>query len=100
MTQVLRRPIDDRIIGGVCGAFGRYFGVDATLIRLLWLLFAFFAGIGLPIYLLAWWVIPDETDRRSSVALALVLLFLVLPALCGMCLWPFFFLSVIFGGGS
>ncbi len=100
MTQVLRRPTDDRVIGGVCGAFGRYFGIDSTLLRLLWVLFAIFAGVGLPVYLVAWWVIPDEEGRHSALALILVVLFLVMPAICGLCMVPFAVLSTLFGGSS
>ncbi len=97
MNQRLRRPVDDRVIGGVCGAFARYFGIDSTLLRLVWVLFTVFAGIGLPIYLVAWWVIPDEDGRHSAVALTLVLLFLVMPAICGLCVAPCYLLTAVFG---
>jgi phage shock protein PspC (stress-responsive transcriptional regulator) len=88
MERSLRRPLDDRIIGGVCGGVGRYFDVDPTVVRLLWVLFAILAGAGVPLYLLAWWVIPDDQGQRSGVALALVLLFLVVPFVCCLCTWP------------
>ena len=48
-------------IGGVCGGIGEYFNIDATLIRLLWVLLIFAAGTGILAYLIAWIIIP----RRS-----------------------------------
>jgi phage shock protein C len=57
----LRRPLDDRIVAGVCGGLGRYFGVDPVLIRVG---FAFFAaatwGAGLLAYPLMWFLMPEE----------------------------------------
>ena len=29
----LRRPLDDRIVAGVCSGVGRYFGIDPVLVR-------------------------------------------------------------------
>ena len=95
MERSLRRPLDDRVVGGVCGALGRYFAIDSTIVRLGWALLIILGGAGLPLYLLAWWVIPDEQDQRSGVALVLVLLFLVLPFVCCLCTWP---ISLLTGG--
>lgn len=78
----LTRPRDDRVIAGVCGGIGRYFGVDPVLVRVAAVVFVLLAGTGLLAYLIAWIVIPEEgssapvqgarTDRvggeRSSVA--------------------------------
>jgi phage shock protein C len=56
----LVRPKDGAIIAGVCAGFARYFGVDATLVRLLWVLAFCLAGTGLLAYLVCWLVIPRE----------------------------------------
>jgi phage shock protein C len=82
----LRRPFEDRIIGGVCGGLGQYFDIDTTLVRLAWVLLTLVtSGTGLFIYLLAWLIIPDEEGRHSTTAVVLVIaLFLLLP-LCGCC---------------
>ena len=57
----------DRKIAGVCGGLAEYFNVDATLIRLLWvvlsILFAAVIG-GVIAYLLAWIIMP----RRQNIA--------------------------------
>ena len=57
----LLRSKKSRIIAGICGGIGEYFGVDPTVIRLLWVLFTFFsAGAGILAYIIAWIIIPEE----------------------------------------
>lgn len=52
----------DKKIAGVCGGMGEYLGVDPTLIRLIWVIFALMGGSGILAYLIAWAIIP----RRPS----------------------------------
>jgi phage shock protein C len=47
-------------IAGVCAGFARYFEVDVTLIRVLWLALAFGTGVGFIGYVIAWIVIPSD----------------------------------------
>ena len=56
----LLRPRDGKMIGGVCAAFARYFGIDVTLIRVVWVLAVCLAGTGLLAYALCWALIPQE----------------------------------------
>ena len=56
----LVRPNDDRWIGGVCAGLGNYFGIDPTVIRILFVLFSIFVGGGIIVYLILWLVIPQE----------------------------------------
>lgn len=58
----LFRSRKQRILGGVCGGLGDYFGVDPTLIRLAWVIFCLVWGAGLIFYLIAWIVIPPAPD--------------------------------------
>lgn len=56
----LTRSSSDKMLGGVCGGLARYFGVDATWVRI-----AFVASILLPgpqvlLYLLLWLIIPKD----------------------------------------
>ncbi|MBI3406117.1 MAG: PspC domain-containing protein [Acidobacteria bacterium] len=55
---VLRRSTTDRKFGGVCGGFAESFGIDSTVIRLIWLLMIFLAGTGVLTYIICWIVIP------------------------------------------
>lgn len=57
----LIRPKDGAMIGGVCAGVGRYFGLDATLIRVAWVLMVCLGGAGLLAYVICWIVIPRES---------------------------------------
>ena len=59
MNKKLRRSLSDRKIGGVCGGIANYFNIDATIVRLIWILAVVFGGVGLIAYLIAWLVIPE-----------------------------------------
>jgi len=47
-------------IAGVCAGFARYFEVDVTLVRVVWLALAFGTGTGFIAYLIAWIVVPSD----------------------------------------
>jgi phage shock protein C len=47
------------MIAGVCGGLADYFNIDATLVRVLFLLLAVFGGTGLVIYIVMWVIVPD-----------------------------------------
>jgi phage shock protein PspC (stress-responsive transcriptional regulator) len=56
----LTRPRNDRWIAGVCSGVARYFGLDPTLIRVLWVLFVCLGGSGILAYVICWIVMPNE----------------------------------------
>ena len=56
----LYRARHDRMIGGVCGGLGVYLGIDPTIVRLLFVLFAFAGGPGIVAYLIMLIVVPEE----------------------------------------
>ena len=56
----LRRSKTDKMIAGICGGLGKYFGLDPTILRLVFVLLLIFAGTGLLAYLIMWLVIPYE----------------------------------------
>jgi phage shock protein C len=62
----LYRSKDERMISGVCGGLGKYFNVDPTLIRLLFVIAAAAGGPGLIAYIILAIVVPEEPE--SSVA--------------------------------
>lgn len=49
-------------ISGVCGGIAEYFDIDATLVRLLWVLGSFATALftGLLIYVICAFVIPED----------------------------------------
>lgn len=56
----IMRPREGRKIAGVCQALANFFGLDVSLIRIVWLLTVLLAGTGLLAYLICWLVIPEE----------------------------------------
>jgi phage shock protein C len=59
-ARVLRRSSEDRVIAGVCGGLGRYLGVDAVLLRIVFVVLAVAGGSGVLLYVLCWIFIPSE----------------------------------------
>ncbi len=60
VDSTMRRSLDDRWIGGVCGGLARMMGVETWIIRLAVTLLIFFWGTGLVIYVLLWVFVPPE----------------------------------------
>jgi phage shock protein C len=59
MDARLVRSTSDRMLGGVCGGLARYFGIDATIVRLVFVL-AVLSGLSPLIYIILWVVMPQE----------------------------------------
>ena len=49
----------DRKICGVCGGIAEYFGIDPTIMRLVWVLATLFAGTGMLAYIIAALLMPE-----------------------------------------
>jgi phage shock protein PspC (stress-responsive transcriptional regulator) len=62
---LLRRSCDDRMLAGVAGGVARYFGVDATIVRIAFVVLTVFGGAGIPIYLAGLLLIPEEGTDQS-----------------------------------
>ncbi len=57
----------DRVISGVCGGIAKYFGIDSTLIRVIWVISFLIGGVGLFGYVIAMIIIPTEPyDQKKS----------------------------------
>lgn len=65
MDNRLIRSASDKMIGGVCGGLARYFAVDATLVRLVFVL-AVLSGLSPLIYLVLWVVMPQEAPTLPA----------------------------------
>jgi phage shock protein PspC (stress-responsive transcriptional regulator) len=64
----LRRSTDDRMLAGVVGGLARYLDVDATLLRIAFVVLTVMGGAGVPIYLAAWLLIPEDGADQSIAA--------------------------------
>ena len=62
MNKRLYKSNDNKMLDGVCGGIGEYFGMDPTLVRLAWVLFCALVGIGVIAYLLAAIIIPRRPE--------------------------------------
>lgn len=56
----LVRPMGNNWIAGVCAGFARFFNVDVTIVRLLWLGSVILVGTGILAYIICWIVMPRE----------------------------------------
>jgi len=61
------RSKDDCIIAGVCSGLAEYFQIDATLMRVIFVLLFIGGGAGILIYLLLWLIIPKEGGKEVKV---------------------------------
>ncbi len=60
------RTMGDKKVAGVCGGIARYFDVDPTLIRFIALATFLIYGVGALAYLIAWVVMPRDTDVAAA----------------------------------
>jgi phage shock protein PspC (stress-responsive transcriptional regulator) len=67
----LERKVKGRVIAGVCAGTADYFGVDVTLIRVIFVVLTFFGGLGLVAYVAAWALVPEEGESASIVEKAI-----------------------------
>ncbi len=59
-TRKLYRSKTDRQVAGVCGGLAEHFNVDATVVRVLFVVLAVLGGSGLLLYVAMWIIIPKE----------------------------------------
>ena len=67
IKKLFRNP-DDQVLGGVCGGIAAYFGLDATLVRILFVASIFFGGAGFIAYIVLWIITPPAvtlTDKMQ-----------------------------------
>jgi phage shock protein PspC (stress-responsive transcriptional regulator) len=61
-----RNP-EDRVLGGVCSGVAAYFGADAAVIRVLFVITFFLGGTGLIAYLILWIILPEARSITDKV---------------------------------
>jgi phage shock protein PspC (stress-responsive transcriptional regulator) len=64
------RSRDDRVIAGVAGGIAAHYGIDPTLVRVIWALSLFFGGLGAIAYLILYLVLPVGTPTVPAVRVA------------------------------
>lgn len=58
MEKRLYKSNQNKMIDGVCGGIAEYFGIDPTVVRLVWALFSLMGGSGILAYIIAAIIIP------------------------------------------
>ena len=58
MEKKLYKSNQNKMIDGVCGGIAEYFGIDPTVVRLIWALFSLMGGSGILAYIIAAIIIP------------------------------------------
>lgn len=56
----VERPIEGRIIAGVCAALAIRFGLNVMVVRVIAVIAALVAGLSVWAYLILWYIIPSE----------------------------------------
>ena len=54
MEKKFKLSTTDKKLAGVCGGIADYMNLDATLVRVAFILIALFTGVGLIAYLVLW----------------------------------------------
>ena len=62
--RLVRDP-DDKVVAGVCAAFGRYTDTDPVLWRVAVAVLALFGGAGIALYALGWLLVPRTGEPES-----------------------------------
>ena len=65
MENKLYRSRKDRMLFGVCGGLGKFFGIDSTIIRIIFVLLAF-TGFGILAYIVIAIVAPMEESQKTT----------------------------------
>lgn len=56
----LYRIVNGRVIGGVAGGLAEFFGIDPTIVRIIFILLTIMGGGGILLYLILWIVVPEH----------------------------------------
>ncbi|MFW5995772.1 MAG: PspC domain-containing protein [Halanaerobiaceae bacterium] len=62
----LYRSGENKILAGVCGGLGEYFGIDPVIVRLIFILFVPALMTGVMLYIVAWIIIPERPRSAAE----------------------------------
>ena len=52
---------DNRLLGGVCGGFAEFIGIDSTIVRVIYAVLTIFTCFcGIILYPILYWIIPSK----------------------------------------
>lgn len=62
MAKKLYKSNRNKMLCGVCGGVGEFFGIDPTLVRLGWVAFCALGGSGILAYIIAAIIVPQNPE--------------------------------------
>ena len=66
MEKKLTKSKKNCVIDGVCGGLAEYFGMDVTLMRIIWVIFTLAGGSGILAYIIAMFVMPEAPKKKKK----------------------------------
>jgi len=64
-VRQLFRPREGGLLTGTAAGIASHLGMDPTIVRVLFVLLAVMGGAGVPLYLAAWLLIPEQGAEQS-----------------------------------
>ncbi len=61
----LERNTDNKMIAGVASGVADFYGLDTSIVRIVWGLSIFLGGFGVVAYVVMWIVLPESGQERS-----------------------------------
>jgi phage shock protein PspC (stress-responsive transcriptional regulator) len=63
----LYRSRTNVILGGVCAGLADYLGLDATIVRIFFVILSTASGFGFPLYLVLWVILPRQEEVPGDI---------------------------------
>jgi phage shock protein PspC (stress-responsive transcriptional regulator) len=61
----LHRPLEGRMVAGVAAGAAEYLDIDVVIVRIVFVALALVGGLGIPLYLAAWLLVPEEGANET-----------------------------------
>jgi phage shock protein PspC (stress-responsive transcriptional regulator) len=69
-SKKLFRDSDNAMLGGVASGIGKYFSIDANIIRVAFFALLFFYGFGIVLYLFLWLLLPEAKTSADKLLMS------------------------------
>ncbi len=69
-AKKMYRDKDNRVIGGVASGLAAFWGIDSTVIRVLFIGMTIFGGLGLFIYIIMWIALPEAKTITEKIQMS------------------------------
>lgn len=69
LTRLRRTVGSERTIAGVAGGLGRHLDIDPVILRVAFVVLAFFGGAGILLYGACWLLVPDDSSTKAPLGM-------------------------------